>query len=595
MLSFVKMIIRGFAEHRLLLAVFLITSVTEIVYAAAAPLSLQYLVDDAFAPKDLQVFLMILLILLTGGLLSLVAAQAGDYSLSRLAGGVIRRMRAELFVQLQRQSSPFYERYRTGDLISRFIGDMSSIEQVIRISCPLLLREVGSTLLGIILLFSIEWKLTLAVLAGSLLMFIAPRLLLGQAEKANRSYKEAQERFSNAIDEAVRGQQTIRSLHQQGNIGKRADQYIGELFLTGTGLHRINSLMERLPQASLLMLNGIMIILGGYFIFHDEMTIGGFMAFFTLFMSVGQAVSNLSFLIPNLIDSRVSFTRIGEIMDLKPDFPEPVRPVVLPSSGLSVEMDGVTFGYTEGSGELQKVSLSVPSGSYVALVGLSGSGKSTALRLLARFYDPKEGVVRIGGTDLRKVSEASLRKELTLVTQNTYLFQASIRENLLLDRSGVSEEIMYEAARAARIHETIMALPEGYDTWIPGEGGPLSGGQRQRLALARALLRRPQVLLLDEITSGLDAATEADISRLLLELRGQMTLISVTHRLASTMNADKIYVFHEGEIVESGTHAELLQLSGIYRELWEKQHGFRQNRHRINKYKLKMTIKGIRS
>ncbi|UQZ35395.1 hypothetical protein C2I18_18835 [Paenibacillus sp. PK3_47] len=595
MLIFVKTIIRGFAGHRLLFAVFLISSVIEIIYAAAAPLSLQYLVDDAFVPKDLQSFIVILMVLLAGGLLNLAAAQAGDYSLSRLAGGVIRQMRAELFGQLQRQSSPFYERYRTGDLISRFIGDMSSMEQVIRVSCPLLLRETGSTLLGLVLLFSIEWKLTLAVLAGASLMFIAPRLLLGQAEKANRSYKEAQERFSNIIDEAVRGQRTIRSLHQQDRIGTRADLYIGELFRTGTGLHRINSLMERLPQASLLLLNGIMISLGGYFIFRGDMTIGGFMAFFTLFMSVGQAANNLSFLIPNLIDSTVSFTRIRDIMNLKPEVPEAVRPVVLPSAGLTVEMDGVTFGYGEGPAILQEVSLSVPSGSYVALVGLSGSGKTTALRLLARFHDPQTGTVRIGGTDLREVSEASLRKELTLVTQDTFLFQASIRENLLLDHSAVSEEIMHEAARAARIHETIMALPEGYDTLLPGEGGPLSGGQRQRLALARALLRSPQVLLLDEITSALDAATEADISRLLLGLRGQMTIISVTHRLASTVNADRIYVFHEGRIAESGTHAELLRLDGIYSGLWEKQHGFRLGRHLVNKHKLNMNIKGIRS
>ncbi|GGG01778.1 multidrug ABC transporter ATP-binding protein [Paenibacillus albidus] len=573
-MDFVRMIIRRFAEHKLLFGVFLFSAFLEVLYASAAPLSLKYLVDEAFTPKDIHAFVLILVILLGGGLLSIGASIGGDYSLGKLGGKVTLQMRMELFSHLLRQSQSFYGRYRTGDLVSRFIGDMSSIERVIRGSFPLFLRESSSVILGLILLFSLEWKLTLAMLAGSVLMFIGPRLIQGRAEEANAAYKEAQERFSNMIDETVKGQRTIKSLHLQGRIGETAGRHIQELFASGIRLHRVNSLMERLPVTALLVLNGIMIGFGGYMIFHDKMTVGGFMAFFTLFMSVGQAATNLSFLIPSLIESSVSFRRVGEVLEQQPEVQEAAQPQRLHAPIPSVQMDKVTFGYTAETVQLREVSLQIQAGSYVAFVGPSGSGKSTALQLLARYYDPQQGTVRIDGQDLRGVSEVSLRKVATLVTQDTFLFEATLRENLMLGNTGLSEDEMLQAAREARIHEVVSGWPDGYDTWVRSEGGPLSGGERQRIALARALLRRPGLLLLDEVTSALDAATEADINRLLTNIRGRTTVVSVTHRLASVMHADLIYVFNEGSIAESGTHNQLLAKEGLYNSLWQKQHGF---------------------
>ncbi|WP_036708733.1 ABC transporter transmembrane domain-containing protein [Paenibacillus pinihumi] len=563
------------ASCKLLSSLFLFSIIIEVAYAVAAPLSLKYLIDEAFTPRNLQAFILILGILLAGGLISIVAGAGGDYSLGRVSGEIIRRLRTDLFYHLQKQSLPFFERYRIGDLVTRFGADMGSIERAIRVGSPYLIKEGLSLLLGLSMLFALEWKLTLVMAAGSVLMFALPKLLQRRAEADNVNYKEAQERFTNTIDEVVKGHKTIRGLHQQSRFRERAQLQIRELFASGLKLHMTGALMERLPLTALMILNGVMIGFGGYLIFTDGMSVGSFVAFFTLFMTVGQSVSSLSFLVPGLIESAISFRRIGEIMQEQPDVPEAKQPVRIPPGLPDIRMDEVTFGYTAGNDQLKQVSLSVAAGSYEAFVGPSGSGKSTALQLLARFYDPQQGTVSINGTDLRQVEEASLRSQTVLVAQDTFLFNTTIRENLLLDRAEtITEAEMTEAARQAQIHDVIASWPGGYDTPVHHEGGSMSGGERQRIAIARALLRKPGLLLLDEVTSALDPASEADINKLIAQMRGRQTVISVTHRLASVVHADRIHVFESGRIVESGTHQELLAFRGLYFSLWQKQHGF---------------------
>lgn len=571
---FFQMAWRHFRQHKLLGSLFILSIIIEVAYAVAAPLSLKYLVDEAFTPKDLQVFLLILFLLLCGGILSICASAGGDYALAKLSGGMIQTLRTQLIDHLQKQSFSFFERFRVGDLVTRFSTDMSSMEQVVRITSPFFMREVLSILLGLVVLFYMEWKLTLAMMFGSILLVVGPKLLQARAETDNQQFKEAQEHFSNTIDEMVKGYKTIKGLHQQPRFRERAREQIRSLFTFGLRLHLTNSWLERLPLTVLLILNGVMIGFGGYLIFQDQMSVGDFIAFFTLFMTVGQSGSNISMLMPSLIDSRISFRRVGEILNQVTAIPEREHPVVLPSPVNIIEMEHVTFGYNENKDQLQDVSLHVNAGSFVAFVGASGSGKSTALQLLGRFYDPKQGAVMVDGHDLREIDEASLRKAVVMVMQDTFLFNCSLRENLLLDRIDVSDEEMIKAAKLARIHDVITSWPDNYDTPVYHEGGSLSGGERQRIAIARALLRQPQILLLDEITAALDPATEADINAMVSQLRGRQTIVSVTHRLASVMQADVIHVFKQGRIVESGTHQELLQKRGAYHELWKKQHGF---------------------
>ncbi|MBB6635261.1 ABC transporter transmembrane domain-containing protein [Cohnella thailandensis] len=558
-----------------LLLLYVLCVLVEVSYASASPLSLKYLVDKAFLPKDWEAFWIIVGIVLIGGVLNIFAGMAGDYSTARLGGEAIRQYRTDLFQHIQRQSMPFYQKYRVGDLTTRFSADMSAVERMISGIYPFLFRESINVIISLVLLFSLEWRLTLAVLAGALLMIAAPKLVQRRAETANVHYKEAQERFSNTIDEMAKGHKTIINLHQQRRFHERAEEQIRGLFSLGLAMRMANSLMERLPASALLVLNGTMIVFGGYLIFHDRMTIGDFTAFLTLFISVGAAATNLTQLIPVAIDANVSFRRIGELLAEKPSVEEASAPLELPKAAGSVLMKDVTFGYTLESRQLRGVNLSIEAGSYVAFVGTSGSGKSTALQLLARFYDPAIGTVSVGGIDLRRVSEASLRRHASMVAQDTFLFNATIRDNLLLDNENASDERMAEAAKLAQIHSAVEGWPEGYDTMVHQEGASLSGGERQRLAIARALLRDPKLLLLDEATSALDPSSESEINGVIESLRGDRTIVSVTHRLGSAANADRIFVFDKGEIVESGSHSELLKLGGAYRGLWEKQQGFR--------------------
>ncbi|WP_168735994.1 ABC transporter transmembrane domain-containing protein [Cohnella fermenti] len=558
-----------------LLILYALCVLVEVAYAAASPISLKYLIDKAFLPKDWEVFWIVIAVVAIGGIFNIFAGMLGDYSTAKVGGEAIRRYRTDLFVHLQKQSMPFYQKYRIGDLATRFSADMSSVERLITSVYPFLFRESINVVISLSLLFALEWKLTLAVLAGAALMIYSPRIVQGRAETANVRYKEEQESFANAIDEIAKGHKAIINLHQQRRLRERAEEQIRRLFTFGLSMRMANSLMERLPTTALLVLNGTMLAFGGYLIFEDQMTIGDFTAFLTLFMAVGQAGTNLTQLLPIAIDANVSFRRIGELLAEKPSVEEAANPAELPAAAGTVRMKDVTFGYSPDSRQLKEVNLSIEPGSYVAFVGASGSGKSTALQLLARFYDPAAGAVTIGGLDLRAVSEASLRTYASMVTQDTFLFNSTIRDNLLLGNEDISEERMRGAARSAQVDSVIAAWPQGYETPVRQEGASLSGGERQRLALARALLRDPQLLLLDEATAALDPSSEADINDVIERMRGSRTVVSVTHRLGSAVHADRIYVFRQGEVIESGSHSQLLKLGGAYRELWEKQQGFR--------------------
>ncbi|CAI6080005.1 ABC transporter transmembrane domain-containing protein [Cohnella sp. JJ-181] len=566
--------LKYFAAYRGLIALLLLCLLIEAAYAVAAPLSLKYLVDEAFVPKDGGVFALILSLLIGAGLLSIAASLAGDYALGRVVGQGVAKLRLDLFERVQRQSISFYQRYGTGDLVSRFTTDTASVERAVGATVPMLFAQTLGAALGLVMLFALDWRLTLVMIAGASLMIVGPKLLQGRAEEGQERLKASQERFMDAIDETVKGHKTIRSLHQQARVGDAAARLVGDMLRNGLGLRLVTSWMERLPLISLMILNGLMIGLGGYLIFHDELTIGGFMAFFTLFLTVGQSGTNLTYLIPGIIEARVSFARIGEVMARESEVPEPADPRSPAAPIREIAMDGVTFGYGEGTDQLSGVSLSVAGGSYTAFVGSSGSGKSTALQLLARFYDPRQGQVVMDGFDLREIGERRLRELTLLVGQDTFLFNTTVRDNLLLGRGDLSEAEMIDAARRAGLQEAAARWPEGYDTVVRHEGGSFSGGERQRIALARALLRDPDVLLLDEVTAALDTVSEARVNELVLSLRGRKTVVSVTHRLSSVVQADRIYVFDRGEVVESGTHEQLLGQGGAYARLWDKQQGF---------------------
>jgi ATP-binding cassette subfamily B protein len=292
-----------------------------------------------------------------------------------------------------------------------------------------------------------------------------------------------------------------------------------------------------------------------------------------MFLNVSYAVTELTSGLPFLLEAGGGLHRIESLLATVPTIIDLPEATALPPFTDRLTLEDVTFAYDGKQPTLKHVSLEIPRGASVAFVGPSGSGKSTVLSLLARFYQPDTGRILLDGHDVTQATRASLCAQLGVVLQESFLFNCSIRDNLCIGRPEASDVEIIAAAKAADMHDLIMALPEGYDTMVGEGGGHLSGGQRQRLAIARALLRQPGILLLDEATSALDAGTEASITATLDALRQRHTIIQVTHRLAAVSTADCIFVMNHGELVEQGRHTELLAQHGVYAALWRKQSG----------------------
>src|SRR5581483_6836635 len=278
--------------------------------------------------------------------------------------------------------------------------------------------------------------------------------------------------------------------------------------------------------------------------------------------------------IPSLVQGLGGFRRIGELFAEEPEVVDRAEAELLPRLSREILFEDVTFAYGDAAPSLRAVNMRIPAGESVAFVGSSGSGKSTALSLLMRFHDPSAGSVSFDGQDLREASQQSLRAQMGVVFQESVLFNDTIRENIRRGRPDATDEEVESAARAAEIHDIVLAQQNGYDTVVGERGGLLSGGQRQRIAIARAIVRDPAILVLDEATSALDAATEAAINATLARVAQGRTTVSVTHRLSAAAGADRIFVLEQGELVESGSHQELLAAGGIYAMLWSRQAGF---------------------
>jgi ATP-binding cassette subfamily B protein len=333
-------------------------------------------------------------------------------------------------------------------------------------------------------------------------------------------------------------------------------------------------MIERSAAVGIHILQVLILGLGSYLAYRGDISIGSLAAFQALFLSLSYSLSYVTQYVPTLLLAAGGMRRIEELLAEEPQVIETGGASPLDEAAREIAFQDVVFGYDGDQVSLDRVSFRIPHGASVAFVGSSGSGKSTVLSLLMRFYDPRQGRVILNGRELQGISLDSLRASFGVVFQENFLFNTTLRENIRLGRPAASDAEVQAAASDAEIHEFIASLPQGYDTPVGERGGRLSGGERQRIAIARAILRDPPVLVLDEATSALDPATEAALNATLARVGRGRTVVSVTHRLQSVTAADHIFVLDHGRLVEEGSHAELLDQGGAYRRLWEKQSGF---------------------
>jgi ATP-binding cassette, subfamily B, bacterial len=546
----------------------------EAAFNVFLPLSFSILIDKALIPKDKQVLVIVLVALGLGVVITGVVGVARDRLYARLTASVIADLRHEIFAHLQKLSLGFFARMQLGDVLARFSGDLVALEGAFVSALAWAVAPALDVCVYTVVLFLLDWRLALVAMLVWPIALLGPRYFAPRAVSGSYEKKQLESQTLSVVQENISGQSVVKAFGLE-------DAWLASFEERNAGLRRttahvsfLSSLVERSAYSGVLALDVAIIGIGSWLSFNGSLSIGKLVAFQGVFLALGYGLAYVTQYMPGLVQGLGGFRHISELFEQEPQVVDAAESVPLPRLRDEIRFDGVTFGYSEPDANLHDLSVSFAAGESVAFVGSSGSGKSTALSLVMRFYDPWSGSVTFDGHDLRGVTSASLRSQFGVVFQESFLFNTTVRENIRMGKPDATDAEVEAAAGAAEIHEFVVGQPDGYDTVVGERGGRLSGGQRQRLAIARAILRDPAILVLDEATSALDPGTEAAINATLERVAEGRTTITVTHRLAVAKGADRIFVLDQGRLVESGRHDELVAAPGLYQELWRRQSGF---------------------
>jgi len=563
--------------HAAALAAVGLCVLVQAAFYAALPMSFEVLVDDAILKSDREALVTVLMLLAAGVVMMAIAGLWQVRLIARVVALLIRDLRQRLFAKLQGLSLAFYQRTPPGDIVARFSGDLVMIEEICTSIVPWVVMPAVSVIISTGLLFVLDWRLALLAMLVWPVCLLGPRWAAPRAIAASHDKRDAEATTIGLVEENVAAQDVIKVFGLRDHAIEGFGRQAAELGKRTERLQLFSALVERLSTIGNAVLQVIVLAVGATLAYRGDLSIGALAAFQALFLVLSEQLGYVMQYAPNVVRAAGSLRRIDSLLGAVPDVAGAPDPAGDAGFAREIALDRVTFSYDGRHDALIDVSLSIPSGAFVALVGPSGCGKSTVLALLTRLYDPRQGEVRVDGRDLRSADLAVWRRNLALVMQDNFLFDASIRDNIRMGRLDASDAEIEAAAQDAGIDDVIRQMPSGYATGAGQRGGQLSGGQRQRIAIARAILRDPSLLLLDEATSALDPANEAAINRTLRRLARDRTVVSATHRIATIVDADRIFVFHEGRLVESGRHAELLSLGGVYAGLWRKQAGFAED------------------
>jgi ATP-binding cassette subfamily B protein len=537
------------------------------------PLFTKWLIDDAIPHHELSG----VAFNVGGMVVSAVAAGVigvyQGYLNSFVGEGIMRDIRTSLVAHLHRMSLSFFTNTKTGEIMNRVSSDVDNVDSVVTGTLVSIVTNVAMIATTLVTIFVLDWRLALIALA------VVPLMILPLGPVGRRMYdirkqtRVKRDEIESITQEtlSISGITLIKTFVREAFERRR-------FYAVGTDLMDLEIRLAMVGRWFIAAITAMVIIgpalvwlAGGYFAISAGLSVGTIVAFVAFLSRLYGPASALAGVQVQVISALAVFERIFEYLDMEPEGAEKPNALALNAVRGQVAFSDVHFSYTPDRAALAGISFRIEPGQMAAFVGPSGAGKTTITQLVPRFYDPQAGVVSVDGHDVRDLTLASLRENVGIVTQETYLFHDTIGSNLRYARMDASETDVIAAARAANIHEFIAGLPAGYDTVVGERGHKLSGGERQRLAIARVLLKNPRILILDEATSALDSNNEALIQAALVPLMAGRTSLVIAHRLSTILSADVIFVVEHGKIVESGTHAALLARNGAYADLYFKQ------------------------
>ncbi len=540
------------------------------------PRLIQRLIDQGIHRNDMAMVLHTAALMIGFSLLNLLATVVNSNSSILVGEGVARDLRNALFEHIQRFSYANLDRFSTGNLMVRLTSDTAAVQRIFQLSLRMGLRAPLSMVGSIVLMFVTSRILALTMLPILLLTGLAIYFFSVKMEPLFLGVQKKLDRLNTVLQENIAGVRLVKAYVRRDHEGRRFDQANQDLTDRTVRVMRFMSSMT--PILTLLINIGMVLVLwvGGVQAIEGTISLGQIVAFTNYLLATMHPLIMMTQLSNVLANGLASAGRIEEVLATVPGTAEPATPRDLADSpSAEVRFQDVNFHY-QGTGSLrilEDISLRVEAGRTIAILGATGSGKTSLINLIPRFYDPEAGAVLMDGTDLRLLAKDALFRRIGIVPQESILFSGTVRDNIRYGRPEADEEEVVAAAQAAQAHEFILRLPKAYDTRVEERGVNLSGGQKQRLAIARALLLKPAILILDDSTSAVDVETETAIHRGIDEYLPQGTRIMVAQRISTVLNADRIVVLDQGRVAAEGTHAELLRASPVYREIYDSQLG----------------------